>query len=193
MNELLHYQKNAILNGLCDEWRQKWTLCHNDKEKLVRLAMMQQSIPHFLTYCYNGKGVSKDYIKKEYTQFINGSYKIKDADEVAGYTYELFVDCDDDITIDSDVVNVMWCKDTFVTIPETKCPTLYIGCKSDIELQLGGYNTIRIYLFDESRVTIYDADEVSKVLVYKYSDKAKVEKGKYCFGEVKVFEKELRL
>jgi archaellum component FlaC len=41
--------------------------------------------------------------------------------------------------------------------------------------------------------SIEDLDENSEVVVYKYSDDAQVELGKFCLGKVKVFRKELRL
>ena len=194
---MLNFYKNALqgvlTDPLCAEYKNEWRKCGDDKEQLIRLALRQQSLPYLFTYCYKGKGVSKAYVKDAFKGYLNGSYIARDVEGVQGFTYGLNVALDDDFTVETDVSAFMWCRDTIVTIPETLCPTLYVGCKSDIELQLGGYNTIRINLFDESRVTIYDADEVCKVLVYKYSDKARVEKGKYCFGEVKVFEKELRL
>jgi hypothetical protein len=42
-------------------------------------------------------------------------------------------------------------------------------------------------------LTIEDLDANSDVVVYKYSDKARVELGKFCLKEPKVFNKELRL
>ena len=48
-------------------------------------------------------------------------------------------------------------------------------------------------VFDESVVTIDDFDENSDIIVYKYSEKAVVEIGKFCLGRVKVFNKELKL
>jgi hypothetical protein len=64
---------------------------------------------------------------------------------------------------------------------------------SNVHLIGDGYNNVNIKLFDKSKVTIEDLDENSEVVVYKYSDEAKVELGKYCLGKVKVFEKDLRL
>jgi hypothetical protein len=48
-------------------------------------------------------------------------------------------------------------------------------------------------LFDNSKITIEELDEESCVTVYKYSDSASVELGKFCLGNVKVFNKKLRL
>ena len=48
-------------------------------------------------------------------------------------------------------------------------------------------------LFDESEIVLDEIDEDSSVFIYRYSSEAKVTTGKYCFGKVKIFEKELVL
>jgi hypothetical protein len=70
---------------------------------------------------------------------------------------------------------------------------LYVSNHSTLNITLDGYNSPKIYLFDDSVVNIMECDEESKVIVYKYSDNAKVEIGKYCLSSVKVFDKDLRL
>ena len=87
----------------------------------------------------------------------------------------------------------MWCDDVDVSIETSKCPTLYVSNKSKLNLSLGGCNSITIYLFDESEVDIDDADETCNILVYKYSDDAKVVKNMYCLCDIKEFRKQIRL
>lgn len=199
MDELLEYKKNSILGKiggqkLCDEYRKAWQTCGNNKEKLVRFSMQQQSIPHLVTACYQGLGLTKNYIKENFKDYING-YIVKNVEGVEGYTYGLYIDWNykKDLDIKTDVSNIMWCIGVRTIIPQTKCPILYISNSSTIHLVGEGYNNPTIYLFDDSKVIIDDIDEVSKVRVYKYGEKAKVEVGKYCLGDVRVFEKELRL
>lgn len=198
MDELQDFYKNALVGSLCEplcnEYKTRWRACGKDKEKLVALSLNQQSIPYFATYCNKGKGVRKSYILSQYADYING-YTIHDADNVEGYTYGLYVDYDPDadIVVDKDVVHTMWTIGTTIVIPETKCPTLYISNKSNVHVVCGGYNTIKIYLFDTSKVTIEDIDTTCDVIVYKYSERCKVERGTYCLNEVKEFQKELKL
>lgn len=196
--EMTKFYKTALLGNvsgepLCDEYRDLWRACGDDRGRLVALAVRQQSLPYLLTHCYKGKGVSKDYIKREFADYINGRYEVKDADLVKGYTYALNVDLEEDSVVTANVSAYMWCRDVELTVRETKAPILYIGCGSTIHLTLGGYNNVMIYLFDDSKVIIDDADEVSKVIVYKFSDKASVEKGRFCFAQVKEHNKTLRL
>lgn len=191
--DLFNYYKNALTNGLCEEYKGRWRACNNDKYKLVQLAVAQQSLPHFISYCNNGLGVSEEYIKKTFGNYINGNKVIQDADGVKGYTYSLYVGYHGIFTCETDVIAMMWTKKTHCTIKSTKSPVIYCGCSSNVFLTLDGLNCPHVYLFDDSKVTLIDADEDSKVVIYKYSDKANVELGKYCLADVKIFNKELKL
>ena len=191
--DLFNYYKHALSNGLCSEYKGRWRACHDNKEQLVKLVMAQQSLPHFIHYCYNGMGLSKEYIQETFGDYINGNAVINDADGVDGYTYSLYVGFKGDFKAAVDVLSLMWCNNTNVTVETSKCPVIYVGCGSHVYLSLDGYNCPHIYLFDDSKVTIDDTDEDSKVVIYKYSDKAQVELGKYCLADVKVFNKKLKL
>lgn len=193
MDELIFYRKNALLSNLCKEWNTKWSNCHGDKEKLMQLVLARQAMPHFATFCYNGAGVSKDYCLREFGDYVNGKL-FKDVDGVEGYTSCMYVDTKELITINADTTHLMWCDNVDVTIPETKCSVLYVSNKSSVHLTLEGYNTVLIYLFDESEVIIEDADETCEVIVYRYSDNSKVERGTFCISpKVKIFNKLLKL
>ena len=197
MDELLKYKKNSILGNvggqpLCQDYLTAWRKCGNDKEMLVRLAMKQQSLPHFSTACYNKLGLSKEYVLKNFGEYINGNRTFDDVEGAEGYTYQLYAGYDKDFEISADVTSIMW-TDCSVTVPETKCPTLYVSNYSSVRFTLNGFNSIRIYLFDESSVTIDDAPEGCDVIVYKYSNRANADMGKFCLANVKIFIKDLKL
>ena len=196
-DDMLNFQKNALLGNigglpLCAEYKDEWRKCGDNKMELIKLALRQQSLPFLITACNNGLGLSKEYLQDEFSEYINGSI-ILNADNVDGYTYSLYVGYHGVSFINTDVCALMWCEKTFMTIPQTKCPTIYIGCGSDVHLSLDGFNSLRIYLFDNSHVEIYDADEESSVIVYKYSEQANVTLGEFCFAQVNTFNKELKL
>lgn len=192
MDELQRYYKESLLANLCGEYKGYWQKAHGNKEELMRLVLSQQSAPHFASFCYQGKGLTKEYCKKEFGDYINGRV-FNDCDGVKGYSYGMFIDVPQVEDMALDVSQFLWCDDTNVSIPQTKCPRLYVSNRSNLNISLDGYNSIAIYLFDESTINIEDADNESNVIVYKYSKDAKVELGKYCFADVKVFDKELRL
>ena len=198
MDELLELKKNAILGKisgkpLCKEYRAALRKCGDDKEMLVRLALMQQCTPYLSHACYEKMGLSKEYILANFDEYINGKRTFDNVEGVFGFTYQIYVSHDQDFDVTADVTTLMWCHDITLNIKESKCPTLYVSNNSDIHVTLEGCNSIRIYLFDESRVTIDDSDDTCDVLVYKYNNRATVEIGKYGLGDVKVFNKELRL
>ena len=196
---MMNFNRNALLGNisgqpLCADYKSAWRKCGNDKEMLIKLALQQQSQPYFSTACFKNLGLTKDYIKKEFKEYINGVV-LNDCDGVQGYTYALYVDWDyeNDIDVKTDVVSVMWTVGANIVVQETKCPVLYVSNRSNLHLVCEGYNSVNIKLFDNSKITIEDLDENSNVVVYKYSDGASVELGKFCLGNVKVFNKKLRL
>lgn len=198
MDEMFKFRKNALCGALtkplCEEYSREWIAYNGNKEDLVRFCLRQQSIPYFAHYCFNGKGLSKEYIRREFKNYING-YTIHDADGVSGYTYGLFVDYnyDNDLIIENDVSHIMWANRIYISIPYTKCPIIYISNNSTVNVSCDGFNHIKIYLFDDSIVNINDTDKESNIVIYKYSDSCVVNEGRFCFGKVKEFRKELRL
>ena len=194
-DELFIYHKNATLDNLCKEWKDKWKACHNDKEKLVNLVMMQQSLPHFLTYCHQGKGLSKEYILDNFADFINGKYTGIDVDGVKGnYKTSLNVAENAIFKLSDDVSVFMWSTIPSLQIEGCKATKLYVGCSSEVHLVCEGYNSVTVMLFDDSVLYLDDIDEESSVTVYKYSDESRVEIGRFCLSQkVHQFRKELKL
>ena len=195
MDALNRYYKESLLDGLCNEYRGYWQASKNDKEKLVKLAMKQQSIPHVATYAYEGRGLTKDYIISTFGYYING-YTIRDADSVNGYTYGLYAgyNYDNDIMLDKDVIHVMWCDNLRIIIPQTKSPVIYISNNSQVNIVCEGYNHPHIYLFDKSKVVFEDVDTESSAIVFRYSKESIVNLGKFCLSNnIKSFDKQLKL
>lgn len=159
----------------------------------MRLALMQQSAPYLATFCYNGAGVSKEYCLREFGDYLNGR-TFANCDKVEGFTYSMYVSPSEAVEMRVDVAQILWSNPAEVIIPETKCPKLYISNKSSVHLTLEGYNSVLVYLFDESELIIDDADDTCEVVVYRYSDNSKVERGTFCISpKVKIFNKILKL
>lgn len=195
MDELLKYRKSALVNGLCGEWKGYWQAAGTDKRKLITLALSQQALPHLITYCWNGEGLSKRYILDNFNDYINGKQIIYDADGVkGGYTYQLYVDFNDTINEQADVNAFMWCDNPIVEMPTSRCVTFYVGCNTTLHLSMQGFNNARIYLFDTSEVVFEEADKTCSATVYEYSDQCVTQIGQYCLSnKIKVHRKQLRL
>ena len=197
MDELMDFKKNAlrgvIAAPLCADYRKEWMACGEDDEELVRLALRQQSLPYLITHCGYGYGMTRSYIKKRFEKWING-HVFDGCDGVAGYTYSMYVDFKGILSPVTDITAFMWCNDMSLEIKATRCPIFYVGCDSHISLSCDGYNTVKVYLFDESTLEVYDADETCDVIIYRYGEDARVMRGEYAqHDNIKVFNKELRL
>lgn len=195
MDDLEKYYKNSLIANLCGDYKGMWQNARHDKEKLVRLAMQQQSLPHLITFASDGKGLTKDYILQEFGGFVNGNYTGIDVDGVTGdYKTELYVGFKGDLSLSNDVTGLLWSTIPSLEINPFKATKMYVGCNSNVHIVCAGYNSVVIMLFDSSTVWLDDIDEDSSVTIYKYSDDAKVEIGRYCLStKVKCFRKELRL
>lgn len=190
---LFNFIKTSYVGGLCDTYKKEIWGCVDNKEKLARLAMRQQSIP-FVTTMLAKSHTTKEQVVEFFNGYINGVV-LHNCDKVEGYTYCWYVDYnyDNDIVANVDVINVSFTVGANIVVPKTKCPTIYVGNRSNIHLVCEGFNSVKVYLFDKSQLTIEDADEESDVTVFKYSDECRADIGKYCLAKVKTHNKELRL
>lgn len=95
-NELLNMKRNALMLGLCGEYKKKWDNCASKKE-LIDLVLDSNGVEFLadtITFCW---GCSQGFLLKEFSDFINGKYQRKKD----GYTSELYVEPHDKIELRS--------------------------------------------------------------------------------------------
>jgi hypothetical protein len=191
--EFFGFLKDAYESGLCNEYRDELRRCGDDKLLLMGLAMRQQSIPYIATKLHDGV-LTKEWVQNAFSGYLNG-FILNDCDGVDGYKYTWYIDYDyaNDLLVDVDVMHISFTKGAYVNVPITRCPIIYVSNDSDIRLSCDGFNNIKLYMFDTSKVTLDDIDSDTQVTIYKYSDSACVDYGRFCFGKIKEFNKELRL
>ena len=190
--EMFLFYRNSLARNLCKEYKNEFKKDLEDKKKLFELCLRQQSIPYFATACYQKWGLNIDFIKREYKDYINGKYIATDCDNVHGYSYGLWCDYTLSISANIDVVHTMECR-CQIKVPLSKCPTIYISNNSNIDLSCLGYNSIRIYLFDNSIININELEKESTILIYNYSKNSKINIKGGLDGKIKEFDKELKL
>lgn len=192
MDEMFTFKRNALLANLCKEWNTKWTACQDDKEKLMRLALMQQSAPYIADFFYRGVGLSKEYVKRQFSDYIDG-HTFYDCDDVSGYTYGMYVDAQHPIEIKHDIVQFLWCDNTRATLPQLRSTKMYVSNKSELHIECNGYNNVIVMLFDESKVMFDKLDNTCRVNVYRYDERAVVEYDESATYKMNIMDKELRL
>lgn len=95
-NELLNMKRNALMLGLCGEYKKKWDNCASKKE-LIDLALDSNGVEFLADAITFGWGCSQGGLLKEFSDFINGKYQRKKD----GYTSELYVEPHDKIELRS--------------------------------------------------------------------------------------------
>lgn len=86
-NELLNMKRNALMLGLCGEYKMEWDACTSKKE-LIDLVLDSNGVEFLADAITFGWGCSQEFLLKEFSGFINGKYQRKKD----GYTSELYVE-----------------------------------------------------------------------------------------------------
>lgn len=187
----ISFLRDAYANGLCDEYKGELKRCHEDKLRLVTLAMRQQSIPYVATKINEGV-LAREYVQS-FKEYANG-YVLNNCDGVNGYTYAMYVENTTPNTTQCDVTHFIWC-DMDYDVALTKCQTLYLSNSSHITLQCKGYNNMIVYMFDDSVLNIVGSLDTCHIIVYQYSDACIVNRmwDDAQDDHIKVFRKKLKL
>ena len=85
-NELLNLKRNALMLGLCGEYKDRWDKCSNKKE-LIDLALDSNGVEFLADAMTFGWGCTQEFLLTEFADFINGRYQRNKN----GYTSELYV------------------------------------------------------------------------------------------------------
>ena len=70
-NELLNLKRNALMLGLCGEYKDRWDKCSNKKE-LIDLALDSNGVEFIADAITFGWGCSQEFLLNEFADFING-------------------------------------------------------------------------------------------------------------------------
>ena len=115
--------------GLCGQYKTMWDACRNKKD-LIDMALDANGVEFMADSIEFGWGLSKEYLIKEFGDFINGKYQRNRG----GYKSRMYVGYEEDITIDSTITLLVGCKGK-VIIPYGIINNIYIcgGCDIDVK------------------------------------------------------------
>ena len=157
---LLDFKRIAIEHGICDKYREKWDSCKY-KRDIVKIATDAQGVEFFADSIAFGWGLSKEYILREFSAFINGNYLVIEN----GYTSEMFIDAPQaNIKPRSTISLFAWCNCT-LTLRKGFIGKIYVCGGSNITIKgeegakcelyvIGNDNTIKITDVDVKRTDI---------------------------------------
>ena len=166
LNELLTLKRNAVLLGLCDEYKTEWNEA-KDKKDLVDMALDANGVEFMAKSVAEGWGLSKDYILGNFGDYVNEGY-VRDK---GGYTSKLYVDYGGDIFQPATLNLLIECN-TSVLIPEGSVCKIYVCGRTYVRINCvgkcyvyvyGGYNDVK-YSGDVTVEEIAKPDEPNKII-----------------------------
>ena len=154
-NELLSLKRNALMMGLCGQYKDKWDGCC-DKRALVNMALDSNGIEFMADSIAFGWGLSKEYLQGEFGEFMNGLYQCREK----GYTSEMYIGAHGVVSVKSTLVLVGYCKDLEIHIPEHTVCRIYV-C---------GGSRVRVENMGECELFEYGADNIIDCIEYDGSN-----------------------
>lgn len=168
--DLLGLKRNAILLGLCDQYRGKWDACKSKRE-LVDLALDSNGIEFMADSMAFGWGLGKGYLLREFGEWMNGFYQSR----TNGYKSEMYVGAHGVVNVRSALLLVAYCDDLEIVVPEHHVCRIYVCGGSKVRIGCIGKAELIEYGEDNDvcMVTHEGADlRRSRVSVSEWSNRA---------------------
>lgn len=155
MNEILTLKRNAVMLGLCDEYKAKWDEV-TDKRELVDVGLDANGVDFLCASCSGGWGLTTGFIRENFAGFINGHYtRNKD-----GYTSELYVGYRGAILQSSTITTVLGGQ-IEIMIPKINICKIYVAAGSDVTIKCDGVCELYVY-GDTNTINITGRGRVSR-------------------------------
>lgn len=149
MSELTRFKRNAVVLGLCDEYKERWDACEK-KEELASLALDANGVSMLCDAMAFGWGPSPEYVKTNFKPFLNGRWVL----HRNGYSSSLYVDLKGEIWQSTTITTVV-SSACVIHVPETHVCKIYISGKSNVQILCDGLAFAFVY--GENKVS-YDGN-----------------------------------
>lgn len=161
-SEILNFKRIALSLGLCDEYKHKWDSCVSEKE-LIDIALDSNGVEFLADSFSFGWGMSYDYIKERFSDFINGKY-VRNKD---GYTSEIYIGYNGAISLRSTITIIV---NSYVdlAIPEHYVGSVYVCDHSKVWVH--GRGIVDIYEYGDNDVCENFTDPLA--ITYRVIDKS---------------------
>lgn len=172
--DLLTLKRNAILLGLCGQYGKRWDGC-SSKRDLVNMALDGNGIEFMADSIAFGWGLSKEYLQREFGDFMNGNYQCIEK----GYTSEMYIGVSGVVCARSTLLLVGYCNDFKVVVPKNMACRIYMCGGSKVNIENRGH----------AEIYEYGTDNIIHIIDYdgSYSLRQAVSKSKWnnCTGKEK--------
>jgi hypothetical protein len=140
-SELLKLKRNAIILGLCGQYKGIWDNCKSKKD-LVDAAIDANGIEFMADSIAFGWGLSKEFLITEFDEYINGKYRrIKD-----GYSSELHVGEENNtISVMSTLNLFAYSKNVTIYVPQNSFCRIYLTKCYSVRIKADGKFELYVY------------------------------------------------
>lgn len=149
--DLLTLKRNALMMGLCGQYKSKWDGCKTKRE-LVNMALDSNGIEFMADSIAFGWGLGKEYLQREFGEFMNGFYQCREK----GYTSEMYIGAHGVLSVKSTLLLVGYCDDLEIEIPEHSVCRIYVCGGSRVRIENKG--NVEVYE--------YGADNIVHLIEY---------------------------
>ncbi len=140
-NELLKLKRNAVMLGLCGQYKDLWNGCKSKKD-LIDTAIDVNGIEFMADSIAFDWGLSKEFILTEFGEYINGKYQ-RNRD---GYSSELCAGVKNNtISVRSTLNLFAYCDDVTIFIPEGRFCRIYLAKCSNVHIKNDGKFELVVY------------------------------------------------
>lgn len=139
--ELLKLKRNAIMLGLCGQYKGIWDNCKSKKD-LVDVAIDVNGIEFMADSIAFDWGLSEEFLVTEFDEYINGKYRrIKD-----GYSSELHVgEGNNTISVVSTLNLFAYSKNITIYVPQDSFCRIYLAKCSNVRIKNDGKFELCVY------------------------------------------------
>lgn len=157
-NVMLTLKKKATRLGLCGKYKDMWNNAKTTDD-IAHMALDANGVEFVCDGCAFKWGMTPQQLKEQLKGHINGQYK-ENVNAFNGYTSELYVLHEKDITVKSTLNTIISCKCN-ITVPSNKIAKIYITGNSNVDITCHG--ECYIYEYGENNVTTTGNTHTEKI------------------------------
>lgn len=150
-SELLMLKRNAIMLGLCGEYKGKWDSCITKKE-LVDMALDSNGVEFMADSMAFEWGLSKEYLQREFEEYMNGLYQRSGN----GYTSEMYVGAHGIMKLKSTITLIAYCDGLEIDVPEHFIGKVYVCGGSNVKIENKG--GVELYVYGKNAIKLIEHD-----------------------------------
>jgi len=160
-DELLNMKRNALMLGLCGEYRSKWDGAGSDRD-LMDIALDVNGVEFICEGVTDGWGLTPEYIRNRFGGYVNGRY-VRSKD---GYTSEMLCCFDESEFRQRSTITTIIACNTEVIVPRCCISKIYVCGGSKLTLLCDGICELYVYGRD-NEIKIHGCGRVNRTDVEK--------------------------